>query len=107
MLSFDAVLECVMRLIACRMSGKFAWQIAVLQWPFLRPIIPWLELAIGDVHEYAETMNQSSSDDRGRQVAFSMENKSFKAYRESVGDAISWGSAFKDTSWSWLNEEWS
>ena len=59
MLSFDELFECLVLLIACRMSGNFSWQTAVLHWPFLRPMIAWLELTIADVHEYAEMMNRS------------------------------------------------
>ena len=59
MLSFDELFECLVLLIACRMSGKFSWQTAVLHWPFLRPMIAWLELTIADVHEYAQMMNRS------------------------------------------------
>ena len=74
MLSFDELFECLVLLIACRMSGNFSWQTAVLHWPFLRPMIAWLELTIADVHEYAEMMNRSISDDQERQVALSMEH---------------------------------
>ena len=38
MLSFDAVIERLVLLIACRMSGIFFWQSAVSQWPHLRPL---------------------------------------------------------------------
>ena len=81
MLSFDELFECLVLLIACRMSGNFSWQSAVLHWPFLRPMIAWLELTIADVHEYAEMMNRSISDDQERQVALSMEHHgcSFRA----------------------------
>ena len=41
MLSFDELFECLVLLIACRMSGNFSWQTAVLHWPFLRPMIAW------------------------------------------------------------------
>ena len=41
---------------------------------FLRPMIAWLELTIADVHEYAEMMNRSISDDDERQVALRMEH---------------------------------
>lgn len=74
MLSFDELFECLVLLIACRMSGNFSWQTAVLHWPFLRPMIAWLELTIADVREYAEMMNRSISDDQERQVALSMEH---------------------------------
>ena len=74
MLTFDQLFECLVLLIACRMSGKFSWQTAVLHWPFLRPMIAWLELTIADVHEYAEMMNRSISDDDERQVALRMEH---------------------------------
>lgn len=74
MLSFDELFECLVLLIACRMSGNFSWQTVVLHWPFLRPMIAWLELTIADVHEYAEMMNRSISDDQERQVALSMEH---------------------------------
>ena len=59
MLSFDAVFECLVLLIACRMSGKVSWQPAVSQWPYLRTIIPWLDMAIADVHDYAGMLNRS------------------------------------------------
>ena len=36
---------------------------ANVHWPFLRPMLAWLELAIADIHEYAEMMNRSISDD--------------------------------------------
>ena len=74
MLCFDELFECLVLLIACRMNGKFSWQTAILHWPFLRPMIAWLELTIADVHEYAEMMNRSISDDQERQVALSMEH---------------------------------
>ena len=74
MLCFDELFECLVLLIACRMNGKFSWQTAILHWPFSRPMIAWLELTIADVHEYAEMMNRSISDDQERQVALSMEH---------------------------------
>ena len=126
MLSFDELFECLVLLIACRMSGNFSWQTAVLHWPFLRPMIAWLELTIADVHEYAEMMNRSISDDQERQVALSMEHHGcppgppFSAISISVlhwfrrmwqrvsHDSMFYfqsGSAFQDT--SWLNADWS
>ena len=98
MLSFDELFDCLVLLIACRMSGKFSWQTAVLHWPFLRPMIAWLELTIADVHEYAEMMNRSIRDDQERQVALSMEHdrssraSSFSAWMVSknVATCLAW-----------------